>query len=149
MAIRTTPKAIFEKLSRIAPDIEFNVEWVEDPSFAWDGDGPDPREEGYIPHDVLVTASAVFDGEEKVGRAGLGGSYDKPDKQDPDIHGYLPQLLRDALRDLMEKQEITLGPREWTPRQEITEFLQEFRNAENYLTEVLRVRYEAAMKKGR
>ena len=68
-----SPQAIFRKLKEIAPDIAFAVEWEEDPGFVWDGDGPDPRDEGYIPHDVRVSAKTIIHGEEYEGVEYLGG----------------------------------------------------------------------------
>ena len=97
---RYGPRVIFQTLEKIAPGIAFEVEWEEDQFFDWDGDGPDPREEGYIPHDVDVYARAVQRGNLKEGRESLGGAYDKPDELDPDIHGYLPQMLDGAIEEL-------------------------------------------------
>lgn len=143
MAIRTTPRAIFERLDKIAPDIDFNVEWEEDPSFEWDGEGPDPREEGYVPHDVRVSAMVVIEGKEIVGDAYLGGTYDKPDEQDPDIHGYLPQMLSEAVVNLIGRK-FVFGPREWSPRGE-SKIKEQAQAAAEYLLEVMRVRHEKAM----
>lgn len=97
------PRKIFETLEKIAPGIAFDVEWEEDQFFDWDGAGPDPREEGFVPHDVDVYARAIQRGDLKEGRESLGGAYDKPDELDPDIHGYLPQMLDGALEQLETK----------------------------------------------
>src|SRR5262245_45607761 len=148
MAIRTTPNAILKKLEKIAPDIDFVVNWEEDAHFVWDGDGPDPRDEGYIPHDVDVIARVVLGGEEKKGTQSLGGVYDKPGEEAPDIHGYLPQMLDEAITDLVENG-IVAGPREWTPRQDVREIVRQAKAAGEYLDEVMHVRYEAQMRRRR
>ena len=98
----TTPASIFASLKKVAPHISFSVERTEDPSFRWDGDGPDPTEEGYIAYDVDVYAKAIEDGDLVEGRASMGGHYDQPDKFDRDIGGYLPQMLEEAVEELKE-----------------------------------------------
>ena len=45
------------KLKEIAPNIAFTVGWEEDKHHVWDYEGPDPREEGFIPYDVDVSAN--------------------------------------------------------------------------------------------
>ncbi len=100
----TTPSAIFKRLKQIAPSIHFDVKYELDPSFVWDGDGPDPRDEGYDAYDVDVSASAVVDGHMVHGIESLGGTYDRPGKHDPDIGGYLPQMLEEAVMDLRKKR---------------------------------------------
>lgn len=97
----TTAPAIFRELKRIAPDIAFAVDWEEDHHFKWDGDGPDPREEGYRFYDVRVSAKTIIHGEEYEGKEYLGGVDGKPDEQDPDVHGYLPQMLLEAVASMM------------------------------------------------
>lgn len=44
----TSPEAIFTELKKIAPSIAFSVRREEDSNYRWDGDGPDPAEEGYV-----------------------------------------------------------------------------------------------------
>ncbi len=92
------------KLGEIAPSISFEVTWDEDVYHVWDGDGPDPREEGYVPHNVDVTASAIVKGRAIEGVNYLGGVYDYPDEQDAGIHGYLPQMMEEAVSELMEEK---------------------------------------------
>lgn len=94
------PKKIKQKLTEVVPSIAFKVEWEIDPYFKWDGDGPDPRNKGQFPHDVTVTASAIVNGEIVVGQDNLGGCYDAPGKTCPDVHGYLLDMLSNALDDL-------------------------------------------------
>lgn len=146
MAIRTTPRAIFEKLKKLAPLIAFSVEWIEDPYWVWDYGDPDPRERGYVAHDVDVIARAIIDGEEREGKKNLGGVYEKPGERDSDIHGYLPQMLEEAVVDLVG-EDLKVSPREWSPRP-INEFLRQARAVVEYLKEVLHVRYEAERRNG-
>ena len=116
-------------LRTVAPSLLFSVRWDEDDNFLWDGEGPDPREEGYIPHDVTVVAEAIVNGELREGKAYLGGVYEKFGKRDPDIHGYLLQMLYDALKDLMPELPSAL--------------LSEAREAGKHLKELMRKSYEA------
>lgn len=145
MPIRTTPNAIFKKLGKLAPDIEVSVDWTEDSGFVWDGEGPDPREEGYVVYDVEVSARATVDGDERTTREFLGGVYDLPGAEDPDIHGYLPQMLHQVLNDLLES-DVHPGPREWSPRP-ITPIFQQAMAGREYLREVMQVRHEANLRR--
>lgn len=122
----TRPEEIFRELKRIAPNIAFAVEWTEDRNYEWDGDGPDPRDKGYLFYDVEVSAKTIIHGEEYVGREYLGGVDGKEDEQDPDVHGYLPQMLREAVQDLMK---------------DLPDTMSQAGKAERYLTEVLQDRY--------
>lgn len=122
---------VFAEIMQIAPDIAFTVDREEDPNFEWDGDGPDPREEGYVPYDVFVRARAIVKGTIIEGNSNLGGVYDEPGKPDMDIHGYLPQMLDDALDEL-------LGQSPLSPL-----VLKEARAAQAFLKRVLKERYDA------
>src|SRR5262245_24213466 len=96
----TSASAILANLKKLCPNISFKTTWTPDPSFRWDGDGPDPVEEGYQAYDVDVYATVIVRGDTTEGRQSLGGSYSQPGHHDPDIHGYLPQMLEEALNDL-------------------------------------------------
>lgn len=122
--------AVFSGLKEVAPNIAFKVRWDQDPNFRWDGDGPDPADEGYIAYDVTFSAKAIEDGELISGEAYLGGSYSKPGEHDPDVHGYLPQKLDEALEDLGN-----MDIRSETHRQQILA-------ARKFLKDVMHARYE-------
>jgi len=122
----TSAVAIFRELKRIAPNISFAVDWEADPGFKWDGDGPDPRDEGYVPYDVKVSATTIIHGEEYDGKEYLGGVYDKPDEKDLDVHGYLPQMLLEAVDEMMG---------------DLPDTMAQALEAKNYLEKVLRHRY--------
>ena len=96
----TTPEGIIEGLAKIAPHVAIDVSWELDSYHSWDGDGPDPRNQGYSPYDVTVTAKTIIDGRERDGKAHLGGVYEKPGEQDQDIHGYFTQMVDEALVEL-------------------------------------------------
>ena len=92
---------LLDSLREKRPDIAVTVEWEIDHSFKWDGDGPDPEEEGLFPHDVVVTATAIRNGKIVEGYAYLVGCYSPfGGPHCPDIHGYFPQMLEEALSEL-------------------------------------------------
>jgi hypothetical protein len=122
----TTPEAIFRELKRIAPDIAFSVSWAEDPDYKWDGDGPDPRDHGYLFYDVDVSAKAIIHGEEYEGHEYLGGVDGTHDEQDLDVHGYLPQMLHGAVGDLLK---------------DLPDSMSQAQAAMRYMEEILQVRY--------
>ncbi len=95
-----TPECI-ELLKESRPDIAITVSWEPDHYFSWDGDGEDPRNDGYDPHNVTVTASVIRNGELIQSHAYLGGCYSKNGgEDDPEISGYLDQLVNEAVEGL-------------------------------------------------
>jgi len=94
------PEDVLAELKKIIPGVAISTAWDEDPNFRWDGDGPDPAEEGFVAYDVTVTARAIVAGEIVEGNDYLGGSYSKPGEHDPDVHGYFLQMLDQALWEL-------------------------------------------------
>lgn len=90
-----------ETLRQTNPEIAISVHWEVDECFQWDGDGPDPQDEGYEPHNVTVTASAIREGVLIQSHAYLGGCYSADGgEDDPEISGYLDQLIDEAVADL-------------------------------------------------
>lgn len=130
--ILAAPAPEIHALSRIAPRIALTVTWEPDYDFVWDGDGPDPTDAGYQAYDVKVSAKTVVDGSLLVGDEYLGGSYAKPGQFDPDINGYLPQLLQEAV--------IALG-RQIPGRRALQGLRDEVKAAKEYLTTVMHRRY--------
>jgi hypothetical protein len=94
---------IYAGLKEFAPNVVCCSHAELDDGFVWDGDGPDPTEEGYYPHTVYVTVKAIANGEIVEGVAALGGSYYQHDEPLDDIHGYLPQMLQEAVAELEDK----------------------------------------------
>lgn len=86
------------KLSR--PDIAISVTRSRDESFRWDGDGPDPEDEGYVAYDIDVTAITIRSGEILEGRDSLGGSYWSPDDPIGEVGGYLQDMVETAVEEL-------------------------------------------------
>jgi hypothetical protein len=101
-----TPDKLFEALRRIAPNVRFSVHAEQDPSFEWDGDGPDPIERGLYPYDVIFACSVIVDGDIKDTESYLGGSYYEPDEPIGDAHGYLLDKLLEAAKELMNELEM-------------------------------------------
>lgn len=98
-----TKHEIFIKLATVAPSISFSVYREVDEFNTWDGDGPDPAEEGYEAFNVTASAKAVLNGEIVEGKAHLGGSYYLPSEPIGEVHGYLWQMLEEAAQELEEK----------------------------------------------
>ena len=140
-----SPKDIFFRLKRLAPSIAFEVSHERDENFVWDGDGPDPADEGYVAYNFDVTASAIVKGEIAKGESALGGSYNLPAEIDSDIHGYLPQMLREAGLALISRlASLRFYPAE-VPIPTILKA--EAKLAVEYLDRVLRLRYAAQRRK--
>lgn len=100
----TTLYRVQAGIKKLAPDVNIRTVWTEDPHYRWDGDGPDPVEEGYVAHDVSVIAEIeLANGTVVVGDNHLGGSYEKPGVEDPLVHGYYYDMLSSALRELYEQ----------------------------------------------
>lgn len=74
-----------------------------DPSYRWDGDGPDPVDDGFDAYDVTVTAGAIVSGKLIEGEAFMGGSYYRPDEPTAELGGYLNQMLIEAVDRLAEQ----------------------------------------------
>lgn len=91
------------KLKELAPNVAFDVQLTPDHDFRWDGDGPDPEDDGYTAHDVEIAALAVHQGNMLSGESSMGGHYVNPDKPDPDLGGYLPQMLQEAGETLAQQ----------------------------------------------
>lgn len=102
-----TADEIYAKLREIAPSIAFSASREHDHDEIWDGDGPDPAEDGYTPYVVEVNANVIINGEFIESAAYLGGSYYQYDEPLDDVHGYLPQMLEEAATELYD--EINIG----------------------------------------
>lgn len=92
---------IIEQLKTTRPEVVVKVTWEEDHDYEWDGDGPDPIDDGYYPHIVVVVAYTIRNGEIFEGCDSLGGCYSKDHGvSEPDINGYLDGLVSDAVAKL-------------------------------------------------
>lgn len=95
-----TAEQKLEQLRAHDPSIAISVEREVDGTFAWDGGGPDPVDEGFLPYDVTVTATRIMDGRVLTGEAHLCGSYYRPEEPIGEVHGYLPQMIDEAVHEL-------------------------------------------------
>ena len=92
-----------QKLKAEFPEIYIYTVWQHDPFYEWDGEGPDPQDEGYLPHSVTVCAEKILNGEKLIGFAYLGGCYKREDEENEDIDGYFEDLAREAITNLSQK----------------------------------------------
>lgn len=136
-------KTLRTKLAKLAPNISFSVEYTLDPHFQWDGDGPDPRDDGFEPFDVDVFARAIVAGETLEGRNSLGGCYEKPGEWEPDIGGYLPQMLDEAIDELALDRQRTF------PKTFPKSIATQARAAKKYLSDYMHRSYVAQQRKRR
>jgi hypothetical protein len=107
-----TSAELIEQLRTERPDVTVSVTWEHDPYCAWDGDGPDPEEDGLVAHDVCVSVRAIRRGELVEGTAYLGACFSPlGGPHCPEVDGYFPQLLEEALQELDEglKEKSTEG----------------------------------------
>ncbi len=125
---------MLQKLKELCPSIVFSISREIDEDEIWDGDGPDPKEDGYEPYCIDVEAVAIIDGDFVEGVAYLCSSYYQDDEPIGDAHGYLPQLLKDAVIDL-NKQLLGKGS-------EQMEAATQCEVAEVYLKSVMQERYK-------
>lgn len=120
---------IVRTLRQLAPSVGYDVSWEEDESFVWDGEGPNPMTEGYVAHNVYVIIQVIMEGHLYRLTETLGGVYDKPGEEDPEIHGYLPQMLEEVTARMMK-------------REMPSPLLAQLRAAHQYLKEVLKIRHK-------
>jgi hypothetical protein len=96
-----THDEIYGRLREIAPSIVFTATTQPDEDGVWDGDGPDPADDGMIMVEVIISARVIHKGEFGSGESYLSGHYIYPGDSPDDISGYLPQKLEEATADLI------------------------------------------------
>lgn len=95
---------IQEQLVAIAPSIEFSVSWSPDHDGRWNE--KEWGDQGEVEcFNVDVSARAIVRGKMLEGNGYLGGCWEVPGDFDPDIHGYLPQMLQGAIDELLKALE--------------------------------------------
>jgi hypothetical protein len=104
--------AYIARLRKQFPNLAIEVTREADVNFIWDGEGPDPAEEGYLPYDVKVAARVIHAGRIVEGVQYLGGSYFEYDEPTGEIHGYLPQMIDEALDKLRKELRGYVEPKE-------------------------------------
>lgn len=136
--MKTDAKTIIDQLRTLAGSVAFSTLRTRDDSFRWDGDGPDPRDEGFECYDVEVRAQTIVYGTMLEESEYMGGHYDKPGKdKDADLGGYLPQMLQGACDSLAKILKANC------PEQAVT--LRQLDAASVYLSEVMRHRHAEQM----
>ena len=86
------------------PDVAISVEREIDTYAFWNEkefDGPKP--DGVYPYTFTVTAATIRNGTMYTGQGTLSASWCAADEQDDDIHGYLPDMIDEALGELDKK----------------------------------------------
>lgn len=82
-------------------EVAVEVFWTEDPHFQWDGDCEEPAD--MSPYIVEVRASRIRKGQLETGHAYLSGCYSADaGKDDPEIGGYLSQMIDEAIAGLLD-----------------------------------------------
>ncbi len=100
------PAQLLAALAKVAPSISIETIWSHDE----DADGSFFADNGQDADDFTawqseVKASAIIAGKLVSGSAYLGGTWEKfgdhPAKSNPEISGYLPQMIEEALGELL------------------------------------------------
>jgi hypothetical protein len=94
-----------KQLAIIAPSISIRTRW----SLDWSEPTPPEGPENWTVWQSETTARIIIQGEEIVGRATLGGTFEKdgddPNITNPTISGYENQMTVEALSELPESDE--------------------------------------------
>ena len=103
-------KELKEKLAAIAPSVAFNVIWTHDEDARWSDLAEvmqDENPDDWQAWQSEVTAEAIVDGTELTASTYLGGTWEKygdnPWESNPDISGYLPQMLEKSVDELLKQ----------------------------------------------
>lgn len=91
---------LIDRLKQERPDMAIIVVRTVDEYYVWDGDGEDPRCDGLDPYNVDVIARTIRGGVEIAGCSSLGGCYFEPGEPIGEIHGYLFQMVDEAVTEL-------------------------------------------------
>lgn len=104
-----TPAALLAQLATLATSVSIETIWSHDtdihPDIRKDCDGFENEDpDDWQAWQSKVKASAIVGGKVITGHAYLGGTWQKfgddPAKVNPEISGYLPQMIEEALREL-------------------------------------------------
>jgi hypothetical protein len=123
------------ELARLAPSIALSVTWEHDEDARWDFDNPKLDPDDFQAWQSTVTAIVI--GKLVEGNAYLGGTWEKygddPAKSNPDISGYLYQMVGEALDNLHAN--VPVG----------SPIAGEIETAGAFVKRTLRVRYDESM----
>lgn len=100
------PADLIAELAKVAPSIAIETIWERDTHARWDADDSlDPDD--FTAWQSEVKVSAIIGGKMVSGSEYLGGTWekygDKPGESNPEISGYLPQMIQEALNDLLKQ----------------------------------------------
>lgn len=148
--MKTDHKSILATLATLAPSIAFRVEWTPDDDCRFDEHGmtaPGGCFHGEDPADWAawqseVTATAIVGGETLTGSAYLGGTWerygDNPAESNPEISGYLLQMLDEAATELA----LALPQEALEHYYSTRELVDQIENARDYLARAMRSSYD-------
>lgn len=123
---------ILKKMKELAPNVAFDLNHEIDDLYVWDGDpNQNPETDDFVPHEITITAKTIHQGVLIQGEAVSTGHYAKYG-QEPNIDDLLPQLLQDALDELIEQ---------------FSEISQKCDNARKFLEEIIRDAYNQQRRK--
>ena len=127
---------VLAKLAKIAPSVSFKTTWEPDQDAKWDVEDPSLDANDFQAWQSDVCASVIAGGKLHEGHAYLGGTWEKfgddPAKSNPDISGYLLQMLDEAAEELRASLSETDSP-----------VLTELERARTYLSDTMQARYIA------
>jgi hypothetical protein len=95
--------SLVSTLAELAPQVAIETTRERDHDTRWDGDGPSPSRRGLKAYNTTVAVRAISGGKLIEAEAHLGGSWLRHGRQDPDVSGYFPQMLEEALHELRDQ----------------------------------------------
>lgn len=105
--IDTSPDGIFKGLREVAPDIAFSMYWDENPNpialVMTQREFEQMRKDGFREYSVDVSAITVIKDQVVEAKSYMSGFFYKPGELDPDLNGYLPEVLLRVATDLSMK----------------------------------------------
>lgn len=101
------PSELFATLNAIAPAICIETIWEHDEDARWDIEDNTLDPDDFTAWQSEVRASVILDGKLVSESAYMSGTWEKygddPRKSNPEISGYLPQMIQEALRELLKR----------------------------------------------
>ncbi len=95
-------------VASVAPMIAIQTIWERDEDARWDIEDDTLDADDFTAWQSEVRATVIVAGRMVHGSAYMGGTWEKfgdaPSKSNPDIGGYFPQMLVEALRELRTNQ---------------------------------------------
>ena len=148
--MKTDPATTLATLATLVPSVAFRTDWEPDNDCRFDEHGmtaPGGCFHGEDPDDWQcwqsdTSARAIVGGQVLTGHAYLGGTWerygDDPAEVNPDVSGYLPQLLDEAAEALLLSMRDRVPDAGFAP----VSLVEEVNKARAYLSTVMRHRYD-------